>query len=109
MGRAWWFLIGWDLPQGFPLQAASAINNAGQIIVVASSVQEPESLYLLLAGLGWSHLGRGVKMQENSFGIAENVLIGLPAHPSDGPSVRAFSAIDATVDVVGPVLCYCHH
>ena len=40
-----------DLPEGQVLTDAFAINNAGQVVAVASTIPEPESYALLLAGL----------------------------------------------------------
>jgi hypothetical protein len=39
-------------PPGFTWVGANAINNHDQVIVVATSIPEPEAYALLLAGLG---------------------------------------------------------
>ena len=41
-----------NMPEGYKLISATGINNVGQVVAIASPVDEPASYALLLAGLG---------------------------------------------------------
>ena len=63
-----------DLPHGMVLTSALGINNAGQLILIAQVIREPETYAMFLAGLGLSGSWYGGSVSSRRSGLKSNVI-----------------------------------